>query len=119
MLDFVQIFFQTVCNHKPHPPKMFLVLHIIAVVHRKREKLTFGAKWGQKNGLVGYLFVKFSKIVLKCFMHLMISCISCIAFHAELISCHSHSSIVAIFYEILAINKSIPLKIEFDINFML
>ena len=30
-------FFQTVCNHKAHLPKMFLSMQIIAIVHHKQE----------------------------------------------------------------------------------
>ena len=45
-------FFQTMCDHKAYPPKMFLILHIIAAVHRKQEHKFWG-KWSQKNGLMG------------------------------------------------------------------
>ena len=44
---------------------MFLILRIIALMPRKRKNSKFWGKWGQKNGLVGDLLVKFSKIVLK------------------------------------------------------
>ena len=70
--------FQTVCSYKAHPPKGFLSLQIVAVVHHKSKKNKILGKWGQKNGLVGDLFVKFSKIVLKSFIH-----------NKKLISCHS------------------------------
>ena len=33
--------FQTVCNHKAHPPKMFLILQIIAAIHHKPGNSNF------------------------------------------------------------------------------
>ena len=43
-------------------------MQIVAAVHRKQENSNMG-NGDQKNGLVGDLFVKFLKIVLKSFIH--------------------------------------------------
>ena len=78
IVQFRSNFFQTVCSHKARPPKGCLSLQIVAVVHHKPKNPKFWASGGQKIGLVGELFVKFSKIVLKFFIH-----------NKKLISCHS------------------------------
>ena len=75
---FCSIFFQTVCSHKVHPPKGFLGFQIVATVHHKPKNPKILGKWCQKNGLVGDLFVKLPKIVLKSFIH-----------NKKLIQCHS------------------------------
>ena len=41
-------FFQTVCNHKAHPPKGFLSLQIVAVVHGKSKNPKFWASGARK-----------------------------------------------------------------------
>ena len=61
-------FFSTVCNHKAHPPKRFLSLQIIAVVHHKLQNSNFWQE-GSLNWVGGNLFAKCSKIVLKFFIH--------------------------------------------------
>ena len=43
-------FFQTVCSHKAYPPKGFLSLQIVAVVHHKPEKPKFWASEVRKMG---------------------------------------------------------------------
>ena len=50
---FCSNFFQTVCNHNTYPPKMFLILKIVAVVHHKQENSNFGASGVRKSGWWG------------------------------------------------------------------
>ena len=84
-------FFQTVSNYKGHSPKGFLSLQIVAVVQGKPKKNKILGKWGQKNELVGDLFVKFSKIVLKSFIH-----------NKKLISCHSRLTFFSVVITLLS-----------------
>ena len=46
-------FFQAVCSHKVHPPKGFLNLQIVAVVHHKPENSKFWASEVKKMGWWG------------------------------------------------------------------
>ena len=57
--------------------KCFLACKLLLSCTTNQKTQIFGQA-GQKNGLVGELFVKFSKIVLKSFIY-----------NKKLISCHS------------------------------
>ena len=63
---FRTIFFQTMCDHKPHLPETFLSMQIVAVVRSREENSNLG-KVGSEKWVGGETFCKIFKNFVEIF----------------------------------------------------